>query len=382
MAAQFFRDQGPAGCCPRVPRKGAAAPETRALTTLRAVDYPEWGLKHRPWVDLEFPHPADDDFWNMTASHHRVPPGNLAPDPFDPDDGLAYAAWREAKLSCLPCPHEPLLIEDPHRLNGGERQALLDRCRRYNFTLYRCRQTALAEDKSTVLALGRQLGLARLDANLCADEDAVSAIRVNPGRLHRDYIPYTDHPLNWHTDGYYNTAERRIRGFILHCVRDAEGGGDTAVLDPDIAYIHLRDTDPPALRALMHPRALTIPANTLGAGVGRPAVSGPVFWVDPATGCLVMRYTARSRSVSWRDDPATRRGTELLRSLLDDHQGPVVRYHLRPGEGLVCNNVLHCRTGFEDGADGGRMLYRARYLDRVADRGGCRRMEGADAVVE
>jgi hypothetical protein len=61
MVALFFRDQDPAGCCPRAPREAAAGPETRALAALRDVDYPEWGLKHRPWVDLESSHPADDD---------------------------------------------------------------------------------------------------------------------------------------------------------------------------------------------------------------------------------------------------------------------------------------------------------------------------------
>lgn len=319
---------------------------------------------------------------DMTAPQRRARPGLKTPDPFDPDDGLAYAAWRKAKLSRLPCPDRPLDVDDPYRLSGAEKQALLDRCDRFNFAIYRCRQPALAADKGAVLALGRQLGLVRLDANLCADEDAISSIRVNPGRLHSEYIPYTDHPLNWHTDGYYNTDERRIRGFILHCVRDAERGGDTALLDPDIAYIYLRDSDPQALRALMHPQALTIPANTPAAGAARPAVSGPVFSVDTHRGQLNMRYTARTRSVSWRKGPATRRGLDLLHALLEDDQGPVVRHHLRPGEGLICNNVLHSRTGFIDGDDSGRLLYRARYLDRVAEAGGGRLVEGADAVVE
>jgi hypothetical protein len=34
--------------------------------------------------------------------------------------------------------------------------------------------------------------------------------------------------------------------------------------------------------------------------------------------------------------------------------------------GLVCNNVLHDRTGFDDDPSRPRLLYRARYLDRIA----------------
>jgi hypothetical protein len=33
--------------------------------------------------------------------------------------------------------------------------------------------------------------------------------------------------------------------------------------------------------------------------------------------------------------------------------------------GLVCNNVLHDRAGFTDRGDARRLLYRARYHDRV-----------------
>jgi hypothetical protein len=34
--------------------------------------------------------------------------------------------------------------------------------------------------------------------------------------------------------------------------------------------------------------------------------------------------------------------------------------------GLVCNNVLHDRSGFRDGATRKRLVYRARYYDRIA----------------
>jgi len=45
--------------------------------------------------------------------------------------------------------------------------------------------------------------------------------------------------------------------------------------------------------------------------------------------------------------------------------GPVLRYRLQAGEGLISNNALHNRTAFEDGAAHKRLLYRARFFDRI-----------------
>jgi hypothetical protein len=81
-----------------------------------------------------------------------------------------------------------------------------------------------------------------------------------------------------------------------------------------------------------------------------------------------MRYTARTRSVIWKDDPQTRGAVAFIESLLAG-SGPGTFYHrLEAGQGLITNNVLHNRSGFEDNVDGGgsRLLYRARYYDRIA----------------
>ena len=44
----------------------------------------------------------------------------------------------------------------------------------------------------------------------------------------------------------------------------------------------------------------------------------------------------------------------------------MLRTRLAPGMGLVCNNVLHERSAFEDAPDRKRLLYRARYVERIA----------------
>ena len=63
----------------------------------------------------------------------------------------------------------------------------------------------------------------------------------------------------------------------------------------------------------------------------------------------------------------------------------VLRLRLEPGMGIVCNNVLHARTGFRDAPQHRRLLYRARYYDRVAardhieDRGSLNQLTAAPA---
>jgi alpha-ketoglutarate-dependent taurine dioxygenase len=221
-------------------------------------------------------------------------------------------------------------------------------------------------DKVGVARLGASLGLHRLDGNLCADGDGISAIQVRDQGRHTGYIPYSNRRLSWHTDGYYNPPERRVRAWLLHCVRPAASGGENALLDPELAYIRLRDRDPALVAALMHPRAMTIPANREGGEEWRGEQSGPVFVVDAESGHLHMRYTARKRNIAWRDDAATRAAVAALEALLEDDPH-VLRGRLEAGEGLVSNNVLHNRAGFEDDPASGRvrLLYRARYYDRI-----------------
>jgi hypothetical protein len=139
------------------------------------------------------------------------------------------------------------------------------------------------------------------------------------------------------------------------------------LLDPEIAYLRLRDENPEYIRALMAPDVMTIPANTEEGGENRPAQTGPVFSIDPVTGSLHMRYTARTRSIEWKQNAATQRAVKALEQLLADGSPHVFRYRLATGEGLLCNNVLHNRTEFADEVDKGiaRLIYRARYYDRI-----------------
>lgn len=287
--------------------------------------------------------------------------------PFDLLDHGAYRRWRDGKLARAPRAWQELVVDvaDPLRLSQAERQALLLRCAHANMAIYRSNRTA--PDKGLVAAVARQLGVARLDGNWLADEDGITPIAVDRSRADRQaFIPYTDRPIQWHTDGYYQPPSRPVRAMLLHCVRSAADGGCNALMDHEMAYVALRDADPDWVRALMAPDAMTIPAREDEDGVARAEQSGPVFSVDACDGSLHMRYTARTRSILWKDDVVTRSAVAFLRELLQTDAANVFRVCLEPGMGLVCNNVLHARSAFSDDPAHPRLLYRARYLDRIA----------------
>ena len=298
----------------------------------------------------------------------------LAPDlmaraasPFDLDDDATYRRWRAWKLAAQPASVDALTVQlrDPRRLTPAERAALLDRIARANMAIYRSAMTDA--DPALPRALGAQLGLHRLDANWLAGEDGVSRITVSAESDGRGgFIPYTDRAIRWHTDGYYHAAGRRIHGMILHCVRPAPRGGENALFDPERVYIALRDASVGHVRALMQPDAMTIPARDDDDGVARAAQTGPVFSVDDtAGGCLHLRYTARKRSIEWKDDAATRAALSRLEAVLANDSPNIFRIRLQPGMGIVGHNVLHDRSAFDDDASRPRLLYRARFLDRV-----------------
>jgi len=288
--------------------------------------------------------------------------------PYDLDQPLAYLRWREHKIARYPRRAEDLVVEvrDPRRLSDSEAAEIRRVCGIANMAVYSSPLAGVA-DKDIARRLGLQLGLRRLHANPLADEDGISSLEVTPEKSARGYIPYTNRRLLWHTDGYYNAPEQRIGAFILHCVRPAAAGGENRLLDPEIAYLLLRDADPGYVKALSAPDAMTIPANEEDAAAARPAQTGPVFSID--AGALHMRYTARTRSIEWRADEATRAAVQFLKELLDSDSRYVFTLRLAGGQGIVCNNVLHDRSAFTDDPAPGlnRLVYRARYTDRVGN---------------
>jgi len=300
---------------------------------------------------------------------------NLKPTPFLLDDtkniNLEYKSWRSNKLRNSSNYNKDNInsffvdIEDANNPTPIELNKVLKSCEKNNFCLYRIKNTT-TDTKSNIHKLAKYLGLSRLDSNICADEDSLTSITNTAHEGQHEYIPYSTKRLSWHTDGYYNPPERKINSMLLHCVKPAKSGGESLLLDHDIAYILLRDKNPDFITALMQENAMTIPANILDGKVIREAQSGPVFSIN-SVGQLHMRYSARKRNIEWEQSPITLEAVSFLEELLENNPKYIVNYTLKAGEGLICKNILHRRTAFVDYDETNkkRLLYRGRYLDNI-----------------
>lgn len=297
---------------------------------------------------------------------------NDTPFSLKPESEPAYLQWREWKLSVYPKHAAEIVVPvaNPYDLTPDERLLINQSLIRANMAIYTInKDTSDIEDKGIVKILGECFGLNRLDNNLGADEDSITSLEVSAGGRKQEYIPYSNQKLSWHTDGYYNLPQNQIRGVILHCARAAAEGGENALLDHEMMYIHLRDTNPAYISALMKQDVLIIPANVENGTEIRAAQSGPVFSVDKLNGALHMRYSARKRNIIWHNDEVTAAAVNEIDRFLASDSPWILRHRLEPGQGLICNNVLHNRTAFKNDNDGvqQRLIYRGRYYDRSAD---------------
>lgn len=281
---------------------------------------------------------------------------------------MDYQQWRRLKLADYPTSSAQLMVSvtDPNQLSGQEKQNISHLIAKTNLVIF-----ALASnqrmDRESLKNMGLQLGLARLDPHLCADEDAITTLRDQPGHQAQLYIPYTNKPMNWHTDGYYNEPSQAIRAFILYCIQDAAHGGENSFIDHERLYIHLRDHRPEFIAPLSAPDAMLIPENRQENQLIRAETSVPVFALDPLTQNLQMRYTSRPKNIVWKTDALTQAALAYLRQVINNGEVPIFTHRLAPGQGVICHNVLHKRAGFKDNATTHqvRTLLRARYYDAV-----------------
>ncbi len=288
--------------------------------------------------------------------------------PFDLNDNSSYQRWRDAKLHDYPQEIDQIMVDvnDIGQLSTVEHQKLVNLCQKTNMVIYR--SAVPLESKNQLKEVCATFGLKHLDKNLYADDDGISALQVTTEKRQYDYIPYSDKPIRWHTDGYYNKPENSIRAMVLHCENPSLSGGDNQLLDHEIVYLLMRDENPQYIQALMQPDAMTIPANIEQGVEIRSAQTGPVFSVDKQSGDLHMRYTARTKSIEWKQDPGVLGAVAFLEHLLSSDMPYIYRYRLQANEGVLSNNVLHGRTKIENGGtpEQQRIMYRARYFDRIS----------------
>ena len=277
-----------------------------------------------------------------------------------------YRKWRDERLSAAEAAKTGDFVEigDLSAPSEAERSELIRRCAAANLALYATDPGR--PQRSTMRPFAEAFGLRIAEKHRSAGGDGVVALRESDAPGLKGYIPYSKRKMNWHTDGYYNAPDDRISAMVLHTEVPADDGGANQLLDHTIAYIRLMDENPDYVAALMHPAAMTIPANE-EEGAFRPASVGPVFFADADTGALQMRYTARTRSIEWRDTSLTREAVAFLQHTLETPDPMTISLRFGAGQGVLCNNVLHDRTGFdpEAAASSPRLVYRVRFHNRV-----------------
>jgi hypothetical protein len=155
---------------------------------------------------------------------------------------------------------------------------------------------------------------------------------------------------------------------VLYCKREAYFGGDSLLYDHERLFFELYEENPEYIDVLMDKNVLTIPANNTTPGHFRAAQTGPVFTVNKVSGAIHMRYSARTRNIEWGSETIKSKGSTLeaalmkIQTLLSKNNPYIYKLKMKAGEGVICNNVLHNRTAFEDN-ENKRLLYRARYYN-------------------
>lgn len=217
--------------------------------------------------------------------------------PFDLDNEAAYQAWCEYKMGGYPHSVEQLVVEidGSTSLSAAERGKMTDLCRKTNMALY-AGSTGTNPDLSIPEAISHQFELYEPDDNMGAD-DGITAIKVADEGWRGDYIPYSTRPIHWHTDGYYNDLDHQICALLLHCVSPAANGGENALLDHEVAYIHLRDTNLDYIHALMQPDVMRIPANINEHGRMIPPIDAVPFFPKYRT-VICTCVTRHERAIS------------------------------------------------------------------------------------
>ena len=290
---------------------------------------------------------------------------------YDLSDRSSYDRWRAWKLDQASTgeSRRTIPVADLAAPSLDEKSHIINHCRVFNFAIYQSEPVKslpeIANLRSNLISFCRHFGLETAESHRSRGDDGIVALETVRAGGRLGYIPYTDKQLSWHTDGYYNAPDGRIGAMVLHCVHQAKAGGGNELFDPEIAYIRLRDENPDYIASFTHPEAMIIPENTDPRSPYRPVSIGPVFFNDPVTGALHMRYSARSRNIIWRDDPVTARARPFLNDVLASDP-LIIRHRLKPGQGIISNNILHNRSRFKESrTTQKRLLYRIRYKERV-----------------
>ncbi len=277
-----------------------------------------------------------------------------------------YLFWRDEKLANAATSIEECLVEvnNPERLTSAEKSQITKLCTANSFALF---STKPQQDYSTsIVRFNQQFDLEEFDQHLYVKKQGLAHITQSNIKHQAEFIPYTNRAIGWHTDGYYNAIENRIRAFSLFCVNPAQSGGENQWIDHQMAYLLLREDNPEVTKALTHSKAMSIPAHVVDGHTRRETSAGPIFLHDDKTQQLYMRYTQRKKNIELHDSEEIRQAVNILDQLLASNTPYHFLHTMESDQGLLCNNVLHKRSAFMDNQETPRLMLRGRYFNSVA----------------
>lgn len=282
------------------------------------------------------------------------------PKRFDLKTDEDYKKWREEKLAAYPENVGDLVVElaDMTAITDAEKSRILELVELANMCVYTAGAAELSSD--ALLTLGVQLGVTDTDKST---RHPKSDELTDSGILNKA-IPFSTRHVRWHTDATYYGSNKTVQALFLLCKRAALEGGSNKVLDNEILYILLRDKEPEALATLMEKDCFNY--KNPKTGEISQHLGGRVFWTNP-DGHLCHRFSFRKMDMAWPEDSDVLAARDCLESLILNESGYVIEGRLESGMGLISNNVIHTREKLVDSDDASkkRLLFRARYYDRV-----------------
>ena len=266
-----------------------------------------------------------------------------------------FLRWAEEKEKNIPQNSDGILvnIHDINNVKPSEIAKIKETIYKHNSCIYSSK--IALKSNTNLLKFVELVGMRTYDCNNIESNEISTITPLQNSKI--NYIPYTDKPLNWHTDGYYD--RKSIFSWLLHCVNPATQGGENYLLDHELVlreYL-LRNDD---INNLMAEDALTIPASK---DTSRPEISTYIFSFKNKYRRLHMRFSMRKDNIgtSAKASPAIIKLKEIIEN---DCAKYSLTYKLQKNEGIITNNILHGRKAFKDDKVK-RKLLRIRSYERL-----------------
>tara|TARA_Y100000022_G_scaffold160476_1_gene143374 strand:- start:6 stop:833 length:828 start_codon:yes stop_codon:yes gene_type:complete len=266
-----------------------------------------------------------------------------------------FLRWAEEKERNIPQNIDGISvnIHDINNVKTSEIAKIKETINRYNSCIYS--SSVPLESNITLLKFAELVGMRTYDCNNLESNEISTITPVENNKI--NYIPYTDKPLNWHTDGYYD--RKPIFSWLLHCVNPATQGGENYLLDHELAlreYVMRHDD----INNLLAADALTIPESK---DTSRAKISTYIFSFENQYKKLHMRFSMRKDNID--TSPKASEAITKLKKIIENDCGKYsLTYKLQKNEGIITNNILHGRNAFKDDKVK-RKLLRIRSYERL-----------------